>query len=102
MAGCFLITVLAAFGCLSVLWAAFGWLLPVCREGCLVYQGRPGAPGFLPAYLWLRSMGLVRCTLIVVDLGFEEPERTYLTEQGIEIYSLEELPQRLGIGANTT
>lgn len=99
MAGYFLLAVLAAFGVLSVLWALFGWLLPVCREGWLLYPGRTGKLPFVYLYLWLRGMGLVKCPLILADFGLGEKERERLREKGIEIYSLKELPERLGIGA---
>jgi len=99
MTGYFLLALLAAFGVLSVFWALFGWLLPVCREGWLLYPGRPGKLSFVYLYLWLRGMGLVKCPLILADLGLSGKERLDLAEKGIEIYGLTELPERLGIGA---
>lgn len=101
MAWYFLVGTLAAFGALCALWVSFGWLLSACRDGCLVYFGQRGKPGFVGIYLWLRDLGAVRCPLIVVDWGFTEAEREYLDQHGIERYSLAELPERLGIGANT-
>ncbi len=97
----FLIGALSALGAFGVLWAAFGWLLPVCRGRWLVYPAEPGDMGFVPVYLWLRSVGLVNCPLILADLGLSPKQRAYLTKKGIEIYSLSELPERLGIGAET-
>lgn len=102
MAGDFLIGVLAAIGGLSVLWALLGWLLPVCGRGWILCPAEPDWPGFVPVYLWLRSLGLVKCPLILVDLGLSQKQREYFAEKGIEIYSLEELPERLGIGAKAT
>ncbi len=99
MAGYFLVAVLAAFGALSALWAAFGWLLPVCSSGWLVCPGRPGTLFFVPLYLWLRWAGLVRCPLILADMGLDDDQRAQLERKGIEIYSLEELSERLRIGA---
>lgn len=102
MAGYFLIGMLAAIGALSVLWALFGWLLPVCGRGWILCPAEPDRPGFVPVYLWLRSLGLVKCPLILADLGLSRKQREYFTEKGIEICSLEELPERLGIGAKAT
>ena len=48
--------------------------------------------------MWLRSLGLVRCTLVVVDLNLEENFRVWMKEQGIEICTAEELPERLKLG----
>lgn len=99
MAGYFLLAVLAAFGLLSLMWALFGWLLPACREGWVLCPGETGKLSFVNVYLWLRGMGLVKCPLILVDMGLEEAEKDRLTDEGIEICSLAELPARLGIGA---
>ncbi len=96
-----LLSVFAAFGLVCALWAMFGFLLPVCREGWLLYPGRTGKLTFVQVYLWLRGMGLLRCPLILADLGLSETERKCLENQGIEIYSPAELPQRLTIGAET-
>lgn len=81
VAGYYLLAVLAAFGTLSAAWALFGWLLPVCREGWLLYPGRPGGLTFVYLYLWLRGMGFIRCPLILADLGLSETERTWLAEK---------------------
>ncbi len=94
--------VLAAFGLISIIWAAFGWLLPCCREGWLVYPGRRGKLGFVQIYLWLRGLGVLRCPLILLDLTIGEEERRFLEDKGIEIYSPAELLPRLGIGAEET
>lgn len=102
MAGYLVLAVLAAFGVLSLLWAMFGWLLPVCREGWMLCPGKPGDLSTVYVYLWLRSMGIVKCPLILADLGLSREERIRLTEKGIEICSLVELSERLGIGAETT
>ena len=99
MAGYVWIAVLAAFGLVSVLWALFGWLLPVCRRDWLLCPGRPGEPGFVPVYLWLRGMGIVRCPLILLDLGLSDMEKRDLAAKGIELYGPSELSERLGIGA---
>lgn len=101
MAGTFVVAVLAGFGFLSLLWALFGWLLPVCREGWLLCPGRTEYLSLVWLYLWLRETGLVKCPLIVVDYGLLPCERSRLTGRGIEICGLSELPDRLGMGAKT-
>lgn len=104
MVGYLFIGTLAAFGLLSMLWAVFGWLLPGGRGGMLVYPFRSGesAQSFVRRYLWLRGMGLISWPLILIDLGITGQEQAWLARSGIEICSLEELPDRLGIGAETT
>ena len=101
MAWYFLVGTLAAFGALCALWVSFGWLLSACWDGCLVYLGKRGKPGFVSIYLWLRNLGVVRCPLIVIDQGLTETEQEYLDKHGIERNSLAELHERHGIGANT-
>lgn len=104
MAGYIFLGTLAAFGALSALWVLFGWLLPGGREGVLIMPGRPGEEelSFVRRYLWLRELGLLRQPLVLVDMGLTEPERSWLTDRGIEICSREALAQRLGIGAEST
>ena len=81
-----LIGFLAAYGALSVLWAALGWLLPGMK-GCMrVYLGRPGE-GICRRYRWLRGLGLMDCPLLAVT---EEAE----TEE-IEVCGPENLLSRL-------
>ncbi len=65
MAGYVLIAALAAFGALSALWAALGWLLPSGRGCVLVCLGQPDE-GVLSRYRWLRAMGLFSGPLIAV------------------------------------
>ncbi len=90
--------VFAAFGLLSALWAVWGMLLPACRDGWLLCPGKPGSLGFVGMYLWLRGVGLVSCPLMVLDIGLSDAQRKRLTDQGIEILTAEELPNRLFIG----
>ena len=101
MAGYLIIGTLAAFGLFCVLWALFGWLLPGGKEGWLVYPGGPGEGelSFVRRYLWLKGMGLINCPLIIMDLGLCDREREWLSSKGIEIYSPQEVTERLGIGA---
>ncbi len=96
MAGYILLGLLAAFGAFSALWALFGWLLPGGRQGMLISIGDPKR-SVVRRYLWLRSMGLLSCPLILVEP--ECGDAGYLNAQGIEICTPEELTVRLGIGA---
>ena len=56
---------LAAFGFLSVLWAALGWLLPDGRGCVLVCYDLPDT-GILSRWKWLSGLGLLRCPLVAV------------------------------------
>lgn len=60
-----LIGALAAYGALSALWAAFGWLLPGLRGCAVVYMGIPGE-GACRRYRWLRGLGLLECPFLAV------------------------------------
>ena len=77
---------LAAYGALSALWAALGWLLPGLRGCALVYAGTP-EEGICRRYRWLRGLGLFSCPLIAVTEGEATEE--------IEVCSREELLARL-------
>ena len=96
MAGYILLGLLAAFGAFSAVWALLGWILSGGRQGILVSFG-DGNRSFVRRYLWLRSLGLVSCPLILVEQTKSDSD--YLTERGIEICTPEELAIRLGIGA---
>lgn len=99
MAGCVLVGMLAAFGILCGFWAAIGWLLPGGRGGVVVCRGSSGflERFFLWRCLFLAETGLLRCSLVVVDLGLEEPDRKWLRQLDgkIEICTPEELSSRL-------
>ncbi|MDD5863303.1 MAG: hypothetical protein PUD80_01520 [Firmicutes bacterium] len=103
MAGYIVMGTLAAFGLVSALWALYGLLLPPGRDGVLYAPAKPGAAeqSFARRYLWLRGLGLLRCSLIMVDLGLSGPERDWLTDRGITICSPSELSDRLKTGAET-
>ena len=96
MAGYICIGGLAAFGLLSMLWCLFGWLLPSGKNGVLICIG---APVFLHRFLWLRSLGLLRCPLRVPEGDFSQKQRDELSERGVEICSRERLLSEIGIGA---
>lgn len=101
LAGYVLIGTLAAFGLLSGLWVLWGFFQPVCACGWLLHPGGPESIHAAQGYLWLRGMGLVRCPLIVADRDLSNAQRKWLREKGIEVCGVEELPRRLGIGAET-
>ena len=65
MAGYIILGAFGAFGCLSLLWALLGWLLPAGQGCALVCYGEPDE-GILSRYLWLRGVGLLRCPLLAV------------------------------------
>jgi hypothetical protein len=96
MAGYICIGTLAAFGLLSMLWCLFGWLLPSGKNGVLICIGDPV---FLHRFLWLRSLGLLRCPLRVPEGDFSQKQRDELSERGVEICSRERLLSEIGIGA---
>ena len=99
MAAMIVLTVLAAFGVLSVIWALFGLLLPGQRGTVMVYLWREAGEGeqALRRYGWLRDWGLIYGPLLVVDCGMTEEERTRLLKgrQNVEICTPEELASRL-------
>ena len=94
-----LLTVLAAFGALCVLWALFGFLLPGQRGAALVCVCRPGnqEEAIIRHYGWLRDLGLLRAPLLLIDGGLTEEERARLLKcrQGVTICGPEELVSRL-------
>ena len=85
MAGYVILGMLSAYGLLSALWAAFGWLLPGLRGCALVCVGVP-EEGTLNTVRWLKGLGLLTCPLLVVA---EEGE------PDLEICSREDLVSRL-------
>lgn len=84
----FVVGVLCAFGLLSALWAALGWLLPGAKGWALVCVGVPEEKMLLRCR-WLTGLGLLDCPLIVVA---EEGENV---PSDMEICSREELISRL-------
>ena len=103
MAGCILLGTLAAFGLVSALWVLYGLFLPPDRDGVLYAPAKPGVTerSFARRYLWLRELGLLRCSLTMVDYGISGSERDWLTDRGITICSPAELSAGLKTGAET-
>jgi hypothetical protein len=99
MASWILLSVLAAFGVLCVIWALFGFLLPGQRGTVLVCLCHPGnrEEAIIRHYGWLRDLGLLKAPLVLIDGGLTEEERARLLgcRQGVEICSPEELFSRL-------
>lgn len=64
-----LLGVLAAFGALSLGWAAFGWLLPAWRSSVLICLCEPGLDPAWTAlcYSWLHGLGLIKAPLLLVN-----------------------------------
>ena len=99
MASWILLSVLAAFGVLCVIWTLFGFLLPGQRGAVLVCFCRPGnkEEAIIRHYGWLRDLGLSKAPLLLIDGGLTEEEQARLLKcrQGVEICSPEELISRL-------
>lgn len=96
MAGYVCIGALAAFGLLSIGWCLFGWLLHPGGDSVLLLLGEEAA---LQRLLWLRSLGLLRCRLALLRQPSEERESRILREQGIELWSREDILARQEMGA---
>ena len=95
MAGYICIGGLAAFGLLSMLWCLFGWLLPSGKKGVLICIGDPV---FLHRFLWLRSLGLLRCPILIADIdltpeGQELARRMAARWPGVRLLPGEELAE---------
>lgn len=95
----FIIGTLAAFGAVCVLWALAGWIMSDKQSGTVVIRCRPGNPelGCVRRFVCLRELGLIRCTILLVDCGLTEQDRKELApmEQYVEICSRETLLDRL-------
>ena len=50
-------------------------------------------------FLWLRSLGLLRCPLRIPEGDYSQKQRDELLERGVEICSRERLLSEIGIGA---
>ena len=94
-----ILTVLAAFGALCVLWALFGFLLSGQRGAAVVCicRGDAREEQIIRHYGWLRDLGLIRAPLLLVADTMTQEERTCLLKcrQGVDICTMEELPSRL-------
>ena len=99
------LSLLTAFGLLSLGWLAFGRLLfPVGGEGCwAVIPARGNGDGLEQAVtgmLWLRGGGLMRGPILLVDCGLDDEGRAVadalcLREPEISLCHITELPGRV-------
>lgn len=93
-----ILSVLAGFGVLCLLWTFLGFLLPGQKGLSMVYvcRGEP-VDALLRRYRWLQDMGLIRGRLILVDAGIPEDQKKLLVERmNIEICTREQLADRVG------
>lgn len=94
---------MAAFGAACILWVLFCWLLPAAEDGILLCSASAGLPESLciRRYVYLKELGLLECTVLVVDLGLSETERKWLQQScGIEIVDPGDLHGRLELERN--
>ena len=93
-----ILSILAAFGVLSVLWVFLGWLLPGQKGVTAVYVCRgEEIEALLRRYRWLRDVGILRGRLVLVDEGMTEQQHRLLEgKHGIEICTREQLADRVG------
>ena len=96
MFGFVLIGALAAFGLVCAVWVLAGLFVPR-EKGRLVYFG-PDPVDFARRYLWLREMGLLRCTLEVAEP--EKEEEDWLESRGIKRYCREQTGWKIGENGN--
>lgn len=95
---------MAAFGAVCIFAVLFCWMLPTGDNSILLCNCSAGVREsfFIRRYVYLKELGLLECTLLVVDLGLSETERKWLLHQscGIEIVDPGELYQRLELERN--
>ena len=93
-----ILSILAVFGVLCVLWVFLGWLLPGQKGVSTVYVCRgEEIDALLRRHRWLRDMGIIRSRLIIVDEGMTEQQRRLLDgKHGIEICAREQIADRIG------
>ena len=89
---------LAAFGALSLLWCLYGCFLgrvTGCALVCLCDGSRE--EGLLLRYSQLRAVGLLRCSLLLVDCPLTAREQEILQNRhpGTRFCTMEHLPQIL-------
>ncbi len=99
MASAICIGVLAAFGCLCVLWTLLGWLLPHAGATTVVYLyiSDLGQEYEIRRCRWLQDLGLLAGRLVVVDCGLSQQEKAQLEQkyQECEFCSLEDVSSGL-------
>ena len=87
-----LLGLLAAFGLLCIMWVLFGFLLPGSSRCTVVVLCRPGREAsLLRRFLWLRELGLLRCTILLSGRGLTAQQRRHIQQKyrSIEFYDPE-------------
>ncbi len=85
-----LISALAVFGAVCLVWFLILWVMPEPEAGRMILSGEPGLQDniHLRRHLTLGAMGLVPRPVTVVDLGLAEPERKWAENQpGVELWT---------------
>lgn len=105
MAWSIILGALAAWGVLCALWALLGWLLPGSGGGVVLLclcRPRRSLEGAILRHRWLRSLGLMRCPLLILGDPLSAEEQAVYRKKypGIEFCSLEELTARLEVERN--
>lgn len=99
MAVFIVIGVAAVWGVLSVLCLLLGWLLPGDRRAHMLYLCEPDtcAEYVIFGYQWMRELGIVAGSLLLVDSTATPKEMEILKRKhkGVEFCSLEDLKTRL-------
>ena len=94
-----LVAALAAFGFLCAVWVAFGWLLPGGKDGLAICICTAGLPQLstVHRWRWLRSLGLIRCAVVLVAKGLTQAEEVELfrAAKGMDVITEEEFYNRL-------
>ena len=84
---------MAFFGAVCIMWTLLGWFFPTEGQAWIFCEGNPGVQenGLIRRYFLLRDLGLIRWSMIVVDLGISAPERRWLLgHNGIVLWTKEE------------
>lgn len=99
------LTFFSVFGLIMLIWVLFGRMLrPISSRGiCILLPGQGGGEGLegmLRGVIWLRSLGLLCCPVIIADMGLEQEGKVLaeqLTRQWSQVYwcPAEELGENL-------
>lgn len=99
------LTFFAVFGLIMLIWVLLGRMLrPIPGRGmCILLPGQGGGEGLegtLRGVIWLRSLGLIRCPVIIADAGLDQEGKALvgrLTQQWSQVYRcpVEELGENL-------
>ena len=70
---------LAAFGLFCVFWTLFGFLLPGSSRCTVVLLCKPEREAaVLRRFLWLRELGALRCSILIVGRGLSPCQRRHI------------------------